>query len=848
MSWHSYSIKERLDLEQEFQIDLGKGLEEQQVVETRKTVGANVLDKISSSWWDILWRQIKSPFIFLLFFAALLSFAFGEHLDAWLIVSFIAINTILGFWQEFRSEKTAKLLMEMIAWQSRVIRAGREQRIDSAELVPGDVIILEHGDKVGADIRLFECHNFSVDESSLTGEAVAVFKQGELLVSKPQEIHQAENIVFSGTTVLSGRALGVVIATGANSEFGKIYRLVSGTKKVSNFEKGIAQLSKFILKLVVVTLVLVVLANILIDGGLSDVFTLIVFAIALAIGVIPEGLPLVMTFSFSKGAAKLAKKQVLIKRLSAIEDLGSVKILCSDKTGTLTEGKMKLANRLVLEAKNEEELLLTALLGSNSSPEKQDPFDLAIKERAGSEGERVKESYDIIFDSPFDPNFRRNNVLVEKDERLTFIVRGASEELVKMADSVDLKAIESWIAAEGRLGRRVLAIASKELRDFEFDSFAENFRDEENGLKLLGLISFTDPIKSTTLEAVKKAKKLGIEIKIITGDGPEVAGAIGTEIGLCPTPEDVITMDQFNALPEADKLSALNRYNILSRFTPEKKYEIISRLQAHNNVGYLGDGINDAPALKKAGVSLAVNNASDIAKETADIILLENDLSIIIDGIREGRIIFNNGLKYLKATIASNFGNFYAIIVASLLIPFLPMLPVQILLLNLLSDFPMIAIAGDSVDEEELAEPRRYQTKDLINAALILGGVSAIFDLIFFIMFYRQGEAILQTNWFIASVVTELVFIYSIRTNRPMLRGTRPGRTLTILTILAGLAAVSLPFMTFGQSLFNFVTPTHLHVYLILGVTFIYLITTEVVKRLFVRSGSRHFSLNTVDK
>lgn len=404
-----------------------------------------------------------------------------------------------------------------------------------------------------------------------------------------------------------------------------------------------------------------------------------------------------------------------------------------------------------------------------------------------------------------------------------------------MCEQKNLDKALDWSRKQGLSGRRVLAIASKKVTNVNVDSFANRFREEESGLELIGLLSFSDPIKESTFSAVNKAKKWGVAIKIITGDSPEVSGAVGFELGLCSRVDEVMIASEFDKLSDEEKDKALLEYNIFARVSPKQKYDMIKRLQDKFSVGYLGDGINDAPALKIASVSLAVDNASDIAREAADIILLENDLNIIIEGVHEGRIIFSNSIKYIKATLASNFGNFYAVAIASLLIPYLPMLPLQILLLNLLSDFPMIALSGDNVEDDELAKPKNYDIKDVLKAALFFGLISTFFDFVFFALFSRISPEVLQTNWFIASTVTELLFIFSIRSRRFFLFARRPSFSLVYLTIPAAIAAIVIPFTSFGHNLFKFISPQPKHLLWILGISLLYLASTEIFKLLYYR-------------
>lgn len=833
MSWQKYSSLDILDVCKDLGTDKDNGLSIKESTSRLEKDGPNLISSSNVSTWQIFLRQLKSPFIYLLLLAAALSFLLKNWTEGLMIILFIVINTSLGFFQEYRSERTAKLLSKMISWQSKVIRGGREKIIPTEELVVGDLVILSTGDRISADARLISVQGFSVDESTLTGESRIVNKEACPIASDLTAVYQASNIVFSGTSVKSGKALAVVIETGNKSEFGKIAKLVSSTKKLSNFELRIGKFSSFILKLTILTLAFVVLLNFVIKGGTVNWSQLIIFAIALAIGVIPEALPLVMTLSFSKGAASLAKKKVVVKRLSSVEDLGNIEILCSDKTGTLTENKMQVAESFLLG--KEDNVLLYSLLAATSSEEKHDPFDEAIRLKYKKEGNCSHNDYKLLFDSPFDPQYLRNNVLVSNVLENTYIVRGAFEVIAPMCKQQGLDKAQEWSKKEGLSGRRVLAIASKKVTNINVDSFANRFREEESGLELIGLLSFSDPIKESTFSAVNKAKKWGVAIKIITGDSPEVSGAVGFELGLCGKIEEVMIASEFDKLSDEEKDKALVEYNIFARVSPKQKYEMIKRLQEKFSVGYLGDGINDAPALKIASVSLAVNNASDIAREAADIILLENDLNIIIEGVHEGRIIFSNSIKYIKATLASNFGNFYAVAIASLLIPYLPMLPLQILLLNLLSDFPMIALSGDNVEDDELAKPKNYEIKDVLIAALFFGLISTFFDFVFFALFSRISPEVLQTNWFIASTVTELLFIFSIRSRRFFLFARRPSFSLIYLTIPAAIAAIVIPFTSFGHNLFKFISPQPKHLLWILGISMLYLASTEIFKLIYYR-------------
>lgn len=815
------------------------GLSPEEASQRLARQGPNDISAKRVTGWTILYRQFRSSFIYLLLIAAALSFFLHEILNGTLIVLFILINSSLGFFQEFRSEHALRLLKAYIVHSANVRRSGQTQVIDRKLLVPGDVVLVETGDIIPADLRFFKEHNLEVDESILTGESAPVHKVAVALPTAPKETLQAKNLGFSGTMVVSGWGEGVVVVTGRDMQIGDIARLTVETVRESSFEKNLTRFSSFILYLVLFTLLFVIVTNIFMKGSRVNITTLVIFGIALAVSVIPEALPVVTTFSLSRGALRLAKNKVVVKRLSAIEDLGSIEVLCTDKTGTLTENSLKVAG--VYPANTLEVFLYGCLASDTGEVTMRQPnnaFDLAIQAKLSEEQRSLLSTYERVDGLPFDPDRRRNSVVVDRKGVRELIVRGAPESI--LADCGDLsrqekQAIHGWSQEEGRLGRRVILLAHKALPKKQRYALAE----EEQDLKLVGLVSFVDPIKPTTKHAIERAKKLGVRVKILTGDSPEVAGAVAHEIGLVDSPDRVMTGAALEELSLHQRREALNQYAVFARVSPRQKYSIIQHLQLTNEVGFLGEGINDAPALKISNVALVVKGAADIAQEAADIILLKKSLGVIIDGIKEGRGIFANTTKYIKTTLASNFGNFYAVAVASLLVDFLPMLPLQILLVNLLSDFPMIAIATDTVDHAELARPKSYEMKEIVLVATFLGIVSTIFDFVFFGLFYRISPQVLQTNWFIASILTELVFIFSVRTRRPFFKASRPSGLMISLAILASLATVLIPLTTSGVRVFGFVRPASAHLMLIFALVCVYFLVTESVKLAYYRFAGR---------
>ena len=829
-----FSTWEQSGLASELGLDSQKGLTTETARARLEQFGPNKLETKPVSAWEVFLRQFKSAFIYLLLGALAVTIFLGEYLDALMVFLFLAVNTSLGFIQEFRSEKVAFFLKQYSLPHAVVIRNGKAETISSDNLVPGDVVLLKTGDIVPADLRVIEQKNLMVDESVLTGESISVYKSEKTMTQPAKAFHEAENICFSGTAVLSGSAKGLVLKTGKNTALGKIVQLTTETKKVSDFEKGIASFSSFILKLITITLILMVFGNILIKGRELKLIEFFLFSIALTISVIPEALPLVTTFSLSQGARKLSANNVIVKRLSSVQDLGSIEVLCSDKTGTLTENRLKLAG---FHAQDERALLLAGGLASEYSDDaRTEPFDIALVEALNADEKAILQQAEKLNEVPFNPSLRRNIVNVRSQGKDLMVTRGAPEEVIAVCTAMsesEKNEVMSWIRSEGTAGQRTLAIAEK--AGINIDAKPEAL-SQLNGFRFLGVISFVDPIKESTLRAVKSAEELGVRMVMVTGDSGEVAAAVALEIGLTDSVEKAISGTEWQELGTEEKEKALQEINVFYRVSPEQKFLIVSALQDRFMVGFLGEGINDAPALKMAGVSMVVDSAADIAREASDIILTLPGLEVIVEGIREGRKVFANTIKYIKATLISNVGNFFAIAIASFLIDFLPMLPAQILLVNLLSDIPMISISSDSADPHELINPNKYRVNEIVLIAVVLGLISTVDDFLFFGLFYRISPEVLRTNWFIGSILTELTLIFSIRTKDWFFRSTRPSTSLMVLSALAFGLTILIPRTRFGQEVFGFVQPSNIHMLQILMLVGSYFIVTEVVKVLYYRS------------
>ncbi len=831
-----YTTSTLAQLEAAFKTSASSGLRAEQIAALKKQYGPNALKEHETSWVSLLIRQFNNPLMYLLIGAATASFFLESKTNSIFILAIVFINGFLSFFQEFRAHQTLKLLKKNVTHTAHVIRDGKKIEIASSELVPGDVIMLATGDKVPADVRLIT-GSLALDESLLTGESAPVKKLSTPLAQATDDPYKAINICYLATTVTAGSATGVVLATGSQTRFGNVSRLTVETMHVSGFEERLSTLSKFILAIMAITVICLFAVHLILKGSQVDIIQLLLFSIALSLGLTPEALPAVTTFALSQGALLLAKHNVVVKRLSAIEDLGAITILCTDKTGTLTENKMSVEHVAYADTN----LTLYSVLVSKSTPP-LDPFDTATYEYASDDIKKDAATYRRLQEIPYDPLGKRSSVLVSKANETALIVRGAMEVIEELCTPLPNRTeIYQWIADEAEQGNRVLALAYKK-------TAASTIEDAgEKGLTFGGLVSFHDPIKGTSVQAVTKAHALGITLKMITGDSKEVACAVAKKIGLAQGECLAIAGIEFSQLSPAQKAQIVKTYNVFARFTPEQKFEIVNLLKLHGDtdhsggearspvIGFLGDGINDAPALKAAHVALAVQHASDTARDAADIILLKKSLLVIIDGISIGRQVFSNTIKYITASISSSTGNFYSIAIASLLIDFLPLLPLQILLVNLLSDFPMVAIATDTVDPDELLKPHEHSMKEIAFITITLGVVNSLFDFIFFAFFIHKQPAVLQTNWFILNILTELTLIYSIRTRGPFYKARRPSLTLMGLTLAVACITFALPFSSWGRELFQFIRPNAHSIFIVCIITVAYFFTTETVKLLYYR-------------
>lgn len=834
MIFKEYAIKAADTIISELGSSLSRGLSSEQAAEQLQKYGKNQQKEHDVSFWSILLRNMTSMFVILFFIINLFFIVLGEWSNAGIVFLLILINIGVGCYQEFKASKTIKLLKQYIEDTVTVLRDGKRQDVSATHIVPGDIIFLQAGDIVPADTRIVTAHGLIIDEASITGESAPIQKIEKALEGEV-DLFKAFNIAFTGTLVAQGDATGVVIATADRTIFGSLVKKSQRAWQESTLEKAVVQLSKFIFLLSLFSLICVGIGNVMIKGIAGvNILELLVFATALMVCLVPEALPIVITFNLSLCVRRLLKMNIVVKRLSALEDFGAVEILCVDKTGTLTEQDLTLINTLAI-GDFQELVQYVALTLLGQTVQYKSSFDGAIETFIAKDHadimNRLGQEYEYVTSSPFDPERRRSGVLLkeQKTGQYCYILRGAYE-IMENSAFPGSKDAHEWIQSEGLKGNRTLAIAIKML-----NAVPEDLLQEEEDCRLVGIVSFSDPIKRTAAPALEQARNLGLSIKVISGDAPEVCGAVAHALQLIDDPSKVVTSKMFQEASLDEKKRLVNNGVVFSRVLPDQKAEIVQILKQDKRVGFMGDGLNDLPALMSADVALVVQGCPDVVREAGDIVLLNRSLLSVVRAIMEGRMVLANTMKYIKTTLAPSLGHFYALTIASLFIKHAPMLPIQILLLNFFSDFPLISLATDSVEPEELGHPKQYNLKNILVVTVILGIVSMIFDFICFSYFFKMQENLMQTGWFLVTVLTEIVFIFAIRSQKPFFKAIRPSIALGLCSLSVMIATLLLPYTKFGASLFHFAPLETQSLIFVCGLVLAYFISVELVKYMYYR-------------
>lgn len=816
------------------------GLSSSDAAQKLKQYGPNNLPRSNGYALTILLQQIRSPFNYLLLAAAFISCITGKWESGLLILLLSTINLGIGFYQEFKAHRALILLHKFMQLEVRVIREGKEFTIDKTMLVPGDIIILDTGNTVPADARIIDAQSLMIDESILTGESMPVAKGAETEQQSVKDIFKARNIVFAGTTIASGYGHAVAVATGQQMEMVSITGKSNTEPRLSTYERNLIKLSNLLLRVALIIIVVVFVTQLTLKQT-SNISTLIIFFITLIVALVPIALPTVITFSLSQAALLLAHKKVIVKRLSAIEDLGDLEILCVDKTGTLTEYELTVDQVVAADSTR---CILFALLGDNHSNVVHKKvhggvFYEGLATYASDEVRTRAAQYSILSIQPFDPHRMFMSVLAANEQHENFlIVRGAPEVILGLCSSIEGNRSRSHvlqdIRAQGKSGKRILAVAYKKTASSMFT------HDDEKDLSFVGFVSFVNPIKKGVPETLVLAQKMGVSIKMITGDSPEVAGFVAHAVGLITNPEDVIQGSALDALSDQELEQTCLEKSVFARIDPSLKARIIGALQMHAEVGFLGEGMNDVPALRQANIALVVKEAVDVARDSADIILLQPDIHVMINGIRYGRIIFANISKYIKCSLASSFGNYYSVALFSLILPFLPLLPTQILLINLLSDFPLVAIASDTVDPRELITPKSYQLKRTMLLIVFLGFIGTLTDFIFFSFFRQHSPEVFRSLWFMFNIFSAIALIFCVRAPGFFLRTRRPSWQLISTSLFSLCICIALPWTTIGQRWFLLVPPARHDYIILIGLLAVFFCMSELVKLTYMRYVNNH--------
>jgi Mg2+-importing ATPase len=756
------------------------GLSQAEADSRLKQFGSNEIarEKRQSAVMRLL-SNVKNPLVLLLTALGVLSFLTGDLRATVVIFVMVVLGVVLRFVQEMRADNAAEKLKAMVSNTATLVRDGKEAEVPLKMLVPGDIIRLAAGDMVPADVRVLSAKDLFLNQSALTGESLPVERKADAASPDVQNPLELPNVCFLGSNVESGSATAVVIYTADKTYFGSLAASIVGQRQLTSFDKGINKFTWLMIYFIAVMVPAVFLINGLSKHNWLEAF---LFAMAVAVGLTPEMLPMIVTVNLSKGALAMARKKVIVKRLNAIQNFGAMDVLCTDKTGTLTQGKIVLEKHLDAHGDPSEKVLQYGYLNSYHHTGLKNLLDEAILAHEELEERlKAKEKYRKIDEIPFDFVRRRMSVVVEDTTGLnTLICKGAVEEVLGLCTRVEVKgeiievlpehdAKRRQIADElNGQGFRVIALAYKQMPGAT-DEPTYAVKDESD-LILLGFLAFLDPPKDTASPALKQLHHLNVDVKILTGDNEIITAYICKEVGM-PV-EHLVLGSQIEAMSEAELAEAASVTSVFARLAPAHKERIIRALQSKGHVlGFMGDGINDAPALKAADVGISVDSAVDIAKESSDIILLENSLLILEQGVREGRRVFGNIVKYIKMAASSNFGNMFSVVGASAFLPFLPMLPIQVLTNNLLYDFSQTTIPTDEVDADWLTKPRKWEIGGILRFILFIGPISSIFDyLTFFMMLYLfncwHNPALFHTGWFVESLFTQTLIIHVIRTNK----------------------------------------------------------------------------------
>lgn len=809
-----------------------RGLAPDEAARRLAAVGPNALRVHTASGWRVLLNQLRNPLLPLLVVAAVVSGLTGQVTDAGIIVVMVAVSVGLGFVNEFRSEKAVEELHGQVHHTTTAVRGGRPTTLDVTELVPGDVVLLSIGDVVPADVRLLKVDRLECDEAVLTGETLPSEKQAGPIERASSPI-ALPSCAFMGTVVKSGTARAVVVRTGPATEFGRIATLLGERPPETSFQRGLRDFGKLLVRITAVLVVGIFVVNLAIGRPFIDA---ILFSLAVAVGMTPALLPAIVTISLSTGAKRMATKSVLVRRLVAIEDFGNIQVLFTDKTGTLTEGTITYRGSMGPDGAADNRALVlglacTDVVVESGIPTGGSPLDQALW-NAPAAATAPSTAWRRLDGAAFDYDRRRMSVLVEGPEGRLMITKGAPESM--LAVCVDLPAeAGTTVEREFESGSRLVAVAARSA-----SGLTSIEPEDEHDLTLVGFLGFVDPPKADASESLRRLADLGIEVKVVTGDNERVAKKVCEDLGV--RVGRILNGSQLEGMPDEELGRTLPATTIFARVTPEQKSRIIRLARLHGlDVGYIGDGVNDAVALHVADVGISVESATDVAKDAADILLLKKDLGTLADGVVEGRRVFANTIKYILMATSSNFGNMFSAAAASAFLRFLPMLPSQILLNNLLYDMSQTTIPTDRVDPEMVARPAHWDTRFIRRFMTYFGPISSLFDFATFgvmLWVFHAGASLFQTGWFVESLATQTLVIFVIRTRRVPFFRSRPSTMQLVATLSCASAGVLIPYVPPLARLFGFQALPVSFLAIVLVFILAYLTLAELGKAWFFRT------------
>lgn len=836
-----------------------KGLKEAEVEKRLEEYGENQMSyEKPAPWYKELFMSFMSPFTTVLIIIGIASVLTDivfvapqdrSYSTVFIIALMILLSGLLKFFQEFKSSKAAEELKTMVSNTAAVKRSDSAlKEIDIKDIVKGDVIYLAAGDMIPADVRIIRAKDLFIGQSSLTGESEPVEKYSEVIeCGNNVNVADLNNICLLGTTVISGCGKAVVVSTGDETYFGAMAKSLSGTKEETSFEKGVNSIGLLLVKFMMAMVPVVFFIN---GFTKHNWIEALLFAISIAVGLTPQMLPMILTSNLAKGAVKMARKKTIVKKLDAIQNFGAMDILCTDKTGTLTLDKIIVERYLNVHGEDDERVLRHAYLNSFYQTGLRNLMDIAILNHGEEFGfEELKKKYTKIDEIPFDFSRRRMSVvLVDKEGKSQLITKGAVEEMLSICSMAEYHGqvvnlteelkdkIKKTIEDLNNEGMRVIAVAQKN-HVAEEGSFAQ---EDETDMVLIGYIGFLDPPKESASCAISALKDYGVAVKVLTGDNDSVTKKICMEVGV--DSERLLLGWQIDDMSDEELADKAEKTSIFAKLSPMQKSRIVKVLKENGHVvGFMGDGINDAPALKVADVGISVDTAVDIAKESADIILLEKSLMVLEEGVIEGRRVFGNIIKYIKMAVSSNFGNVFSVLVASIFLPFLPMVPIQLLTQNLLYDISQISIPWDNMDEEYLKMPRKWNADDIGRFMIFIGPISSIFDIITFIVMFTVFKAnvesmqgLFQAGWFIEGLLSQTLIVHMIRTKKVPFLQSRASYPVLLLTMTIMVIGVAIPFTTLGTYLGFQMLPLSYFPWLI-GILLCYCILTQVVKKLYIK-------------